>query len=84
MIAGTEGTKRRFSPVRLSSRISLRFDLLKCFFLLFTKIKHVFASIQAGGWPFLRFVIQYLYLLNKYIKCNAKRLAARYDHYMDL
>jgi len=25
--------------------------------------------------------IQYLYLLNKYIKCKAKRLAVRYDHY---
>ena len=25
--------------------------------------------------------IQYLYLLNKYIKCNAKRLAVRYDSY---
>ena len=23
--------------------------------------------------------MQYLYLLNKYIKCNAKRLAVRYD-----
>ena len=25
--------------------------------------------------------IQYLYLLNKYIKCNVYRLAVRYDHY---
>ena len=24
--------------------------------------------------------IQYLYLLNKYIKCNVQRLAVRYDH----
>ena len=26
--------------------------------------------------------IQYLYLLNKYIKCNVWRLAVRYDPYM--
>jgi len=25
--------------------------------------------------------IQYLYLMSKYIKCNVKRLAVRYDHY---